>query len=422
MAGFSEQVVLDTGVFIRLKRIENLGNKFFCTPSVAAEIRDHHARRHVSLLPHSLNVLSPSKECIDFVEKFSALTGDRGFLSSTDIEVIALTLMLQRNTGNVTELRESPLSITTIDNTLEQSQKVHKYTPDELFQNNRNGTRTCSEEKIANASVSDYMNEEGSAANLTSTQLINEYDLQLEDNLVTEETEDQSQSVYIESNSNISSSSDDEGEWITSENLHRFGSHVRENVRMEVACMTTDFSIQNVLLQIGLHILSFDGYRIMSVKLWGLVCRGCQFFERDSSRKFCSRCGNDCVDRVSFIIDHMGQRCLHDNKKRTNLRGTVYSLPKPSRGRKKELILAEDQLMMGGLHRELKHKMKLYETEKAAKNPFNEDATVNQKGWWYRSHLPSGKMAVQGAPKVVIGMGKGNPNSNRWNKRNRNRG
>ena len=35
------------------------------------------------------------------------------------------------------------------------------------------------------------------------------------------------------------------------------------------------YAVQNVLIQIGLPVLSVDGYRIHSVKHWAQICRGC---------------------------------------------------------------------------------------------------------------------------------------------------
>lgn len=42
-----------------------------------------------------------------------------------------------------------------------------------------------------------------------------------------------------------------------------------------VACMTSDFSMQNVLIQMGLQVLTPDGRRIQKVKKWGMRCTAC---------------------------------------------------------------------------------------------------------------------------------------------------
>lgn len=44
---------------------------------------------------------------------------------------------------------------------------------------------------------------------------------------------------------------------------------------ISVACMTGDFAVQNVLLQMGLRLVSVDGMRIERVKSWVLRCHAC---------------------------------------------------------------------------------------------------------------------------------------------------
>lgn len=62
-------------------------------------------------------------------------------------------------------------------------------------------------------------------------------------------------------------SDDDDDGWITPGNIDvvkkKFGADVHDESddtpRTPVACMSTDYSIQNVLKQIGLNVASFDG-------------------------------------------------------------------------------------------------------------------------------------------------------------------
>lgn len=44
---------------------------------------------------------------------------------------------------------------------------------------------------------------------------------------------------------------------------------------LSVACMTGDFAVQNVLLQMGLRLVSVEGMRIERVKSWVLRCHAC---------------------------------------------------------------------------------------------------------------------------------------------------
>lgn len=81
---------------------------------------------------------------------------------------------------------------------------------------------------------------------------------------------------------------DDEGEWITPENVslhkaralgltpsdHRSGTAKNKEV-IPVGCMTADFAMQNVLLQMDLSLVGMEGKKIQKVKTWVLRCHAC---------------------------------------------------------------------------------------------------------------------------------------------------
>jgi RNA-binding protein NOB1 len=84
-----------------------------------------------------------------------------------------------------------------------------------------------------------------------------------------------------------SDSDDGEGEWITPSNvaIHKSraldflpttsekGEGVEETIH--TGCMTADFAMQNVLLQMELNLVNVDGKRIKKVKTWVLRCHAC---------------------------------------------------------------------------------------------------------------------------------------------------
>ena len=87
-----------------------------------------------------------------------------------------------------------------------------------------------------------------------------------------------------------SDSDDGNGEWITPSNVSLHKSRAlnllpsadagqkgkgRANDVVEVGCMTADFAMQNVLLQMGLSLVGVDGKRIQRVKTWVLRCHAC---------------------------------------------------------------------------------------------------------------------------------------------------
>jgi RNA-binding protein NOB1 len=82
---------------------------------------------------------------------------------------------------------------------------------------------------------------------------------------------------------------DGEGEWITPSNIaiHKSraldllphkglkGKGGEEQVPIGSGCMTADFAMQNVLLQMGLNLVSLEGKRIEKIKSWVLRCHAC---------------------------------------------------------------------------------------------------------------------------------------------------
>jgi len=119
------------------------------------------------------------------------------------------------------------------------------------------------------------------------------------------------------------------------------------------ACATTDFAMQNVILQMNLELLTLDGVRIRKLKSWVFRCAACYtvYTGNDIARLFCGRCGSPSLQRVAASVDgRTGQFRLHLKKNYTyNLRGTQFNLPAPGKGNKfkGDLLLREDQLLYG---------------------------------------------------------------------------
>lgn len=126
---------------------------------------------------------------------------------------------------------------------------------------------------------------------------------------------------------------------------------------MEVAVLTTDFAMQNVILQINLNLLSSSLLRIKNVRSVVLRCQACFLVCKEMGKQFCPRCGKPSLTRVSCSTTASGEFKLHLKKNfQYNSRGDRFSIPKAvhgsSNGRIKgggkggwgnELILAEDQ-------------------------------------------------------------------------------
>lgn len=86
--------------------------------------------------------------------------------------------------------------------------------------------------------------------------------------------------------------------------------------------------MQNVLLQMGLRLLTKDGRRIARLSRYALRCSACFTVTREPGRLFCPKCGNLSLDRVEVVVGADGVEYF-GMQKRHILRGTRYSLPKP---------------------------------------------------------------------------------------------
>lgn len=122
---------------------------------------------------------------------------------------------------------------------------------------------------------------------------------------------------------------------------------VRSLSESSVACVTGDFAMQNVLLQMGLRLLAPGGMQIRELHRWILKCHACYTVTAEIGRIFCPKCGNGgTLRKVAVTVGENGI-VLADRRPRISLRGTKYSLTLPKGGRDavtKNPILREDQL------------------------------------------------------------------------------
>jgi RNA-binding protein NOB1 len=98
-----------------------------------------------------------------------------------------------------------------------------------------------------------------------------------------------------------------------------------------VAIITQDFAMQNVLLQMGLRLLTRAGQAVTRLRRWALRCPACYGVTKEAGRLFCPKCGNLGLERVEVRVGRGGAE-VYGVSKRHVLRGTKYSLPKPRVG------------------------------------------------------------------------------------------
>uniref|UniRef100_A0A2N9EIU1 Uncharacterized protein n=1 Tax=Fagus sylvatica TaxID=28930 RepID=A0A2N9EIU1_FAGSY len=89
-----------------------------------------------------------------------------------------------------------------------------------------------------------------------------------------------------------------------------------------VACVTSDFAMQNVLLQMGLRLLAPGGMQIHQLHRWILKCHACYTVTAEIGRIFCPKCGNGgTLRKVAVTVGENGV-VLADRRPRITLRGT----------------------------------------------------------------------------------------------------
>ena len=332
----------------------DLAEHFWTVPGVLAEIKDAAAKARLANLPFTLVDRSPKPGTLARVISFTQKTGDYASLSATDLRVIAL----------VVELEEE-----------------------------RRGSELKMELKIPKK----YDNEQ-------PKENVKEETIEVQKTEESEKKPEQPKELVEE---------DFEGEWITPENFKKHELVIEDAPSELVGCISSDFAVQNVLLQLRLHLYATDGKRIRMVKSWLMRCHACYWTSLDTNKKFCGKCGGLTLTKTSYRVDASGQRHLFLRPDyQYNLRGTIYSLPNVQGGREaQKIILREDQREY---QRALKHKQrqeqKMQRDPEGALDEHLERAFGTSMRGFGKS---SGNKGNYQAGTIQIGMGKRNPNEKR---------
>ncbi|KAI9146049.1 Nin one binding Zn-ribbon like-domain-containing protein [Paraphysoderma sedebokerense] len=425
-------LVVDTGpLFKDPSQIYQLADEFVTVPEVIAEVRDKQSRELVAALPFELKVRIPSEEAIHEVSNFAKKTGDYPSLSIPDIKVLALTWMLEKEAhGTVEHLRKEPVRPT------EQRGSRPVMTPSPSLNTDKNSSEPLDgssdplpesiqpEESADSTSTTDLSNDLAELEISSPDLPANEPELPPTPTTTTSETRfaASTKSHVIPSLPGFVTPADDEDDdgWITPSNVKKMKSLSVNGVNvngekevvkeLKVACLTSDFAMQNVLLQFKLNLISIDGIVIKRLKNWLLRCHACFKTTHDLSKKFCPFCGGgNTLMRTSYSIDANGQVVLYLKRNmQYRVRGTIYSIPKAKGGREsKDLILREDQKEHVKALKNYNHHKKKMESQV---DVFDADyvpkmllGTTSNKGsgGWNDLHAPS------------YGYGRKNPNERR---------
>lgn len=176
-----------------------------------------------------------------------------------------------------------------------------------------------------------------------------------------------------------------------------------------VACATNDFAMQNVILQMGLRLLTPNGVRVHQLHRWMLKCHACNGVTADVSRIFCPKCGNhSTLRKISVTVGGNGI-VQSGRRQRISIRGTRYSLPQPKGGRDavtKNPILREDQLP---------HKLLYPKTKKSVSSRDINMLSIEEISFGAKERRVPLQAPVREA--VAVFSGKRNPNDNHFSRR-----
>ncbi|XP_032013680.1 RNA-binding protein NOB1 [Hylobates moloch] len=329
-----EHVVADAGAFLRDAALQDIGKNIYTIREVVTEIRDKATRRRLAVLPYELRFKEPLPEYVRLVTEFSKKTGDYPSLSATDIQVLALTYQLEAEFVGVSHLKQEPQKVK-VSSSIQHPETplhisgFHLPTKPKPLQGTEKGHPACEPE---NLEFSSFMFWRNPLPNIDHE--LQELLIDRGEDVPSEEEEEEENGLEDRKDD----SDDDGGGWITPSNIKQIQQELEQcdvpkDVR--VGCVTTDFAMQNVLLQMGLHVLAVNGMLIREARSYILRCHGCFKTTSDMSRVFCSHCGNKTLKKVSVTISDDGTLHMHfsRNPKVLNPRGLRYSLPTPKGGK-----------------------------------------------------------------------------------------
>ncbi|CAG5088115.1 Oidioi.mRNA.OKI2018_I69.PAR.g11735.t1.cds [Oikopleura dioica] len=279
-------LVVDSGGFIKNAPIERLCANAYTIPEVVAEIRDKQTKARLKILPYELKFRDPSQEAINKVSEAAKLSGDIASLSAVDIKVLALTYQLSKELAPEKELKEDLSSVETkeqigADPAVDEAKKIRGFYEGDSSEDEDDG----------------------------------EGEWTTPDN-VDDDSED-----------------DNDDDWITPFNIDDVPEEVEEPDF--VACLTTDFAMQNVLLRMKIGMVGVEGRKIKNARKYILRCTGCKYIDKTCTKVFCPGCGHKTMRRVACEVLEDGniKLFLAKDPKCLKSRGTVYNLPKPQGGK-----------------------------------------------------------------------------------------
>jgi len=369
-AALVEHVVADAAAFLKKAPLQDIGQNIYTLKDVVDEIRDKATKRSLAVLPYELHLKEPFPEYIRLVTEFSKKTGDYPSLSATDIKVLALTYQLEREHVGTDHLKKEPEVKVQV-----QSTRRHPEAPVNIagfhFPKKSDGASSGRQTPAQQAPTTeipefnsfqfwrnplpsieadllDLLNVEGVSVienSGTETGTLSQTDIHAEKDeyrenpeALSDEGSEEEEEEEDDEDEEEDDDDDDGGGWITPSNIKQvkmesgFGTVPAD---VKVGCLTTDFAMQNVLIQIGLHVLSVNGMLIKQARNYILRCHACFKTTTNMEKVFCPHCGNKTLKKIAVTINEDGSINMHfsKNPKVMNRKGLRHSLPMPKGGK-----------------------------------------------------------------------------------------
>ncbi|XP_021323414.1 RNA-binding protein NOB1 isoform X2 [Danio rerio] len=358
VATIVEHVVVDAGAFIKRAPLHEIGKNIYTLKDVVDEIRDKPTKRSLAFLPYKLDFKEPFPEYIQFVTEFAKKTGDYPSLSATDIKVLALTYQLESENVGTEHLKKEPEKQVQICST-----QRHPETP---------------------VGIAGFHFPSKAADAITVTQKLESVNLSAEseehEGNNGEQHEEEEEEEFNSDDEEEEEDDEDGGGWITPSNIKQvqMDAGVRgPSADVKVGCVTTDFAMQNVLIQIGLNVLSVNGMLIKNTRSYILRCHACFKTTTNMNKSFCPNCGNNTLKKIAVTLNEDGTMQMHfsRNPKVLNPKGKRYSLPMPQGGKHgNNPHLVEDQRFpQQRMSRKARQKTNVFDPDYlASSSPFSE--------------------------------------------------
>ncbi|KAJ1962901.1 20S-pre-rRNA D-site endonuclease nob1 [Dipsacomyces acuminosporus] len=481
-------LVVDTNPFVKGLPLDHIATKFVTVPEVVNELRSKSAKeRFESLdLKYGVKLENPDAESMQAVVRFAKQTGDFASLAMADLKVLALAFMLEKKANGMRRLRLEPvgdhpdiadrkLLEAAEDKEAEEEQDQAAGGLAEGMQELSLGPKQTGGpdadvaakdniEDLAEEHLSDPAQAEPvevSAADILKSAPTDEFEVGSDEEFSEGDDFDED---YDEGDEERAAGVDDgdeegeddgwevagpkqkkkevrkndifDGEWITPQNIKTHQAASAMGMRtahpdkpksvLKVACVTSDFAMQNVILKMGINLVTPDGVSIRRLRTWVLRCHACYTLTGDMNKQFCSSCGHPTLKRCSVTTSSNGTLQVHlKSNYQYNLRGTKFSLPKPEGGMHKVhdiITRADDKAYTSAIQYKTRKEAKTNSGLSGANSLMDPDYIPDMLIGNSLAHASGYGVATDARGLPLVGRNRKNPNAvrrtgNRKNKR-----